>query len=331
MVDVDTPLPHLQKGWIPNTRKFLRESNSKLGFVESENIKQMREHDRVIMQDAVRSPLLTKTEVSEINFCRLYLQVETIADMATLDGTRIHEGCFADEPACLSTSNKKWPIQGKPGREQWKKFSLYMRRTYCRTEKEWVLRVRLKDWYPEVYQRRNWSCYYTPEHEVITMYEEDKKFRMYQVTKTRAIQMGGIIATECFAEGTEFNGVGIPTDTNENGRCIISKRVGQEECKQDTPESFTEYMSRIADWEKELIGDNEAEEGGLEAILELLEEEDGHRSIVGASDGGLRKRRREYGSQGWLIATHDAKVLWRGSGPAPGAPNSSYRAQTNEK
>jgi hypothetical protein len=155
LVDVDTPLPHLQKGWIPNTRKFLRESNSKLGFVESENIKQMREHDRVIMQDAVRSPLLTKTEVSEINFCRLYLQVKTIADMATLDGTRIHEGCFADEPACLSTSNTKGPIQGKPGREQWKKFSLYMRRTYCRTEKEWVLRVRLKDWYPEVYQRRN--------------------------------------------------------------------------------------------------------------------------------------------------------------------------------
>jgi hypothetical protein len=159
------------------------------------------------------------------------------------------------------------------------------------------------------------------------VYEEDNMFRMYQVTQTTATQMGGKIHQEHFAEGTEFNGEGVPTDTNGQDRCMIPKMVKEKEIHTAETTSFKEYMSTIPDWEKELIGDNEEEEGGLEALLILLETPEGHRSIFGASDGGLRKRKREYGSQGWLIATNNAKVLWRGSGPAPGAPNSSYRAE----
>jgi hypothetical protein len=279
------------------------------------------------MEDAMTSTQLTATEVREIDYCRLYLQVEIIADMATLDGMSIHEGCFEEEPSCLSTSNTLWPKQGKPGKEQWRKFSLYIRRTYCKTEQELTLRTQLKDSYPQVYKRRNWSCYYTADPGVLTVYEEDNMFRMYQVTQTTATQMGGKIHQEHFAEGTEFNGEGVPTDTNGQDRCMIPKMVKEKEIHTAETTSFEEYMSTIPDWEKELIGDNKAEEGGLEALLILLETPEGHRSIFGASDGGLRKRKREYGSQGWLIATNNAKVLWRGSGPAPGAPNSSYRAE----
>jgi hypothetical protein len=185
----------------------------------------------------------------------------------------------------------------------------------------------LKNWYPEVYKRRDWSCYYTPEHEVLTVYEEDHKFRMYQVTSTRAIHMGGIIAEESIAEGPTFNGDGMPSDT-EGHRCLIPTMVGSKaEEQQPVADSFEEYMHNIPEWEKEVIGDNTPEDGGLETLLALLATDNEHATIFGASDGGLRKRRREYGSQGWLIAAHNAKVLWRGSGPAPGSPNSSYRAE----
>ena len=54
---------------------------------------------------------------------------------------------------------------------------------------------------------------------------------------------------------------------------------------------------------------------------------EGHKDIIGASDGGLRKITRQYGAYGWVVATHNARILWRGKGPAPGSPNSSYRTE----
>ena len=116
-----------------------------------------------------------------------------------------------------------------------------------------VLRERLKDWFPEVYKRRNWSCYYTPDPGVLTMYEEDGKFRMYEVTKTSATNMEGRINNESFAEGTEFNGDGIPTATNGQDRCLIPRLVVTKEEESSTHESFEEYMGKIEDWERELM------------------------------------------------------------------------------
>jgi hypothetical protein len=78
---------------------------------------------------------------------------------------------------------------------------------------------------------------------VLTVYKDDNKFRMYQVTQTRATQMGGIIAKESFAEGIAFNGDGIPTDTDGNDRCIIPHLAETEDDKQYQPqyETFTRF------------------------------------------------------------------------------------------
>ena len=69
------------------------------------------------------------------------------------------------------------------------------------------------------------------------------------------------------------------------------------------------------------------DENATKRLKESLEDKDGHWWIVGATDGGMRKITREYGSQGWLIATPFGTILWKGTGPAPGNPNSSYRTE----
>jgi hypothetical protein len=187
--------------------------------------------------------------------------------------------------------------------------------------------VPLKRWYKEQYRRRNWTCYYTPEPGVVTIFEEDRKFRMYEVTLRDSSQMGGQIEATHFAEGDTFNEDGIPTQVDETGRCLTPQWVPTQEEAETDYYTFEEYLDSLPEWEQDLIGNAAEINDGTKVLIELLSELDGHRHIYGASDGGLRKIIRQYGSQGWVVATHQATPLWRGSGPANGTPNSSYRTE----
>jgi hypothetical protein len=328
--EVATSIPYLKDGWIPNTRDFLYESGMKMTCGKRREIEEMRSDDQILMEDAGRSPFLNDTDENEVNNCRLFLQVETLSELCELDGKTLAAISFGKGPRrCLSTSNYLWPKQGIPGKKQWQKFDNFIRMTYCRTKDSNVLRRPLGDWFPEKFKRRNWSAYYNNQHEVMTVFEDDNLFHMYQVHPLRASGMGGIVDTVEIDRGpTYIDPDGIPADVNEEtNRCTTPQFTKVKEQQMEEPTTFREYISTLPQWEKDLLEGAEAVDDGDQVLVGLLRQRDGHKAIFGASDGGLRKITKQYGAYGWVVATHDAKLLWCGKGPAPGSPNSSYRTE----
>jgi hypothetical protein len=79
------------------------------------------------------------------------------------------------------------------------------------------------------------------------------------------------------------------------------------------PKTFKQYLQTIPQWERELLADSECMDGTDGASLAaLLKDYKQGNNLVGASDGGLRKIKREYGVQGWVIAIFDSHIIWKG-------------------
>jgi hypothetical protein len=116
--DVHTPLDHVPAGWITHVREFLSKSKSRLQSSKFTDIKLLREHDHVIMDDVVRANWLDPIVKKEINYCRLYLQASNLSELCTLDGKELHASIFEEPHGCLSTPKVLWAIQGLPGKVQ---------------------------------------------------------------------------------------------------------------------------------------------------------------------------------------------------------------------
>jgi hypothetical protein len=78
------------------------------------------------MQDALgwtQQPQL----LTDINNCRLYLRVETLADITTADGTElVHELVYTERgPETTESTHYRtpllWPRQPRPGLRAWKR------------------------------------------------------------------------------------------------------------------------------------------------------------------------------------------------------------------
>ena len=191
---------------------------------KTRQLDELRINDRILMEDVGTSPYLSETDKVEVNYCRLFLQVETLSEICTVEGKTLATQCMDQtDRTCPSTSNSLWPKQGLPGKKQWKTFDNFIRKTYCRTQDSDTLRKALGKWYPHKFLRRNWSTYYNAEHKVLTVYEEDQLFHMYKVQPLRAAGGGGIVDTEEIATGPTYSDKdGLPAEVEEEtNRCSI--------------------------------------------------------------------------------------------------------------
>ena len=89
-------------------------------YTSFEKMEQGRTYDRFLMEIFVKMKL-TKKELIHVNTCRLYLQVTTLSDIATYDGTKIEETILE----CIQTRqhSQLWPNQIYPtlsARNCWK-------------------------------------------------------------------------------------------------------------------------------------------------------------------------------------------------------------------
>ena len=82
-------IPYIENDYILTLRHFMQQIKATLKEEDPWTVKTSRENDTHIMDEILDSPLIPATDYSTINYCRLYLQVTTIADITTSDGKRI--------------------------------------------------------------------------------------------------------------------------------------------------------------------------------------------------------------------------------------------------
>jgi hypothetical protein len=298
--DVTTDLPHLPDGWIKYTREFLKQSNSRLHYTFPTMMEKLRLNDRIIMEDVKRSPFLSATDKEEVNFCRLYLNAETLSDICTIEGLDLNKECFnAQNPNMECTSQTLWPKQGKPGQEQWNKFRAFARKTYCVDQYSFKLRMRLGKWITQG-KTRNWNCYYNPETNTVSVKEDDtNEWEQYNVNRTgihdRFEPVGNAIHTE-----SQSTDKGQPSFIQEQKDTSWKCWVSQDPTpplsveKKAKPKTFKQYLPTIPLRERELLADSDCMDGTDGASLAaLLKDYKQGNNLVGASDGGLRKIKRE--------------------------------------
>ena len=78
----------------------------------------LRHHDCFIMRKAVEAKF-TFSQLDAINRCRIYLQVMTLAEIASADGESITEKAWVGTYDLTAVSSYKWPRQPKPPSRDW--------------------------------------------------------------------------------------------------------------------------------------------------------------------------------------------------------------------
>ena len=110
-------LNYIPAGWIITIRTFLKTFDGSIEFPEAWKPTAQRQHDTIIM-DKIHQTTQSKTTLSRINACQLYLRVSTIADITDPTGTYIEEQFITgDSQPC--ESKLLWPRQFYPSTKCW--------------------------------------------------------------------------------------------------------------------------------------------------------------------------------------------------------------------
>jgi hypothetical protein len=62
------------------------------------------------------------------NLCRIYLRVETVADLCNEEGTQLLKAAFDGEPSAVVETTELWPRQPRPGTKHWAAWKTLLRR-----------------------------------------------------------------------------------------------------------------------------------------------------------------------------------------------------------
>ena len=103
--------------WVVDTWKFMHSYG--ISVEESlEPLRTKRVNDSFLMDVLAAGPA-SKTQLSQVNRCRLFLQIQTLFDMVTGDGRRIREDVWKGKRTLHFTSNISWPKQENPPSRDW--------------------------------------------------------------------------------------------------------------------------------------------------------------------------------------------------------------------
>ena len=119
--DTTTPLPHLPGRWLKSLRTFLGRIQ---GSLEVDNMflpPIQRSNDVYIMDLVLHSAAFSPTQIRIINYCRLYLQAITMADICLADGVSLDKSMLAGNPSPTSSVSHWIHInQGRPDESSWR-------------------------------------------------------------------------------------------------------------------------------------------------------------------------------------------------------------------
>jgi hypothetical protein len=114
-------LPHFEAKWISSLRNFLASISASIHLDDPCIPPLQREHDCYLMDMIVHSARFTPTEIRKLNYCQLYLQAITLADISKPNGCEL-DPCLLEGRPSLYSSRTRWHTvnQDRPSDTEWK-------------------------------------------------------------------------------------------------------------------------------------------------------------------------------------------------------------------
>ena len=112
----DITIPYLTNTWLTNMRDFMANHNFQIETSNEWSMRRQCENDTMLME-YFASRGVSKYKLCHLNACRMFLQVSSIADIATADGVQIHQNSLE----CKHITSRRWghgipnhPWKGSP-------------------------------------------------------------------------------------------------------------------------------------------------------------------------------------------------------------------------
>lgn len=262
---------------------------------------------------------LSQRERIYIHRCRIYLQVETVSDIATSTGQTIHKAWRSPNTKKPSRSTLNWPRQNQPSRIAWLSWEKFLD-TFTTTSGK--LRKPLGQW-TELHKFRLHEAYLTEDGHIlwVTDQTQGKGFNGYaqKATQRKAIIFHGTAATSAEELPPFATPINILSQTEYEIR--TTRRSGyrsENRTRQNLP-WYKKSPQRL----QHIIGD-----------VDLIHNETNIREMItnnalfeAASDGGFDPT-TGISSFGWTVAINK-QLIARGRGAAQAHPKlaESFRAE----
>jgi hypothetical protein len=321
ILDDARQLPHITDRWIKTVQDFLNKTNSSILIQDLVILQPRREQDIHIMDQIIDSHIWSARETRTLNNWRLYLRIETIADMTDSLGINILPEYWKPKRTTrYSRSTHLWPRQRKPTTHAntllWRRFLKSITNTNDK------LKTPLGKWTNT--EDRLWSCTYSASEQVVLI-EHRQQWQIYHIREKNRRQWK-----------LEPSMQEITTDIQEYGKLTpatysprhhsIQPPMDHKQNLHRTPIpilTFQQYIDNLPLWEKDLLQRHrECTEHTKLPSLSILLFQDNTLDI--SSDGGAIPPYR--GSYGWTISVEEL-ILWEGQGYARGYPMDSDRSE----
>jgi hypothetical protein len=310
-------LEYIEWGWIPQIRDFLWHINGRiLGATKQPQI--YREHDRYLMDDPYIDSM-SRREKIYIHRCRICLQVETISDITSSDGTKIDQAWYSADTNKPSKSTYRWPRQQSPNRPAWQAWKKFLD-SFC--SESGSLKEPLGNW-TQMNKNRRYSAYFQIDNNTLWRQKDN------QWTTHRLIQQHRTYWR--FANESEPQGNRNPPP-EATPIDIINISEGSITTRQARPinSTTTNQLSTNTPWFMKSV---EALDH-IVGTVQLLQDTDDIRTIFSerarvdiASDGG-HDPETGISTFGWVAAVNKLLIA-KGRGPAQVHPQlaESFRSE----
>jgi hypothetical protein len=162
LTDPTPLLVYTEPCWISATRDFMAANQLSLQFTKSWNFRLARDHDVFLMDFFCLRNFWCDSDMKDINAVRLHLQVATLSDIATADGSRIDIEAFQAIPSTSRKSTLNWIRQPEitdRQRQTWQQALGFL------LDKHGRLLQPLGPWISEPNQQ--WSSYYNESNDTL--------------------------------------------------------------------------------------------------------------------------------------------------------------------
>ena len=315
-----TELPHMESKWLASMRLFLSEHGLQIVLDSPQVPPLQRQNDEFIMDIILASNHYSPAEIRKLNYCRLYLNVITISDIARPCGTRLDEHFLSAQPSTTSSRSTQMGIhQESPSPKEWK---LWRRANLLWSTIDGRLRTPLGMWLYPIHDQRRHHFAYSSDSSLWILQADSQMYREYSAPSlsepyhetffnvTFESLPANVIPVEA-QQGTTRNQWYLST---QGQRCIPTV---QPRAREDM--TFAEFVQTLAEWETELLQHVEYVGDPFEFCIELQP----HQRAV--CDGSVRRQRN--GAFGWTIRNEHGLRVASGMGPARGSKPTSYRAE----
>jgi hypothetical protein len=139
MEETTLRVPYLEEGLISHLRGRLGALGASIVISDIWHPALQRDRDIAIMEVLLRLPGVKPTDLIKANMCRKWLRVITIAELASICGTKIPAKHFTGR--WRAKSNLNWPNQPSPTPEMWTVFRRLIKRAFCSRAKYFPVRL----------------------------------------------------------------------------------------------------------------------------------------------------------------------------------------------